>query len=151
MNPDFLDLLASLAAADARFLVVGGYAVGFHARPRATKDLDLWFDPSPDNTPRVLDALRAFGAPTGGLAPADLEDPDFLFIMGRTPTRIDLLSAISGVSFEEAWAERRAWVVTATLTCPVIGLEALIRNKRAAGRPQDLADAAALEAARPSR
>ena len=67
VNPDFLDLLRELGAADARFLVVGGYAVSFHARPRATGDLDLWVEPDAGNAPRVLAALRAFGAP--------LEDP----------------------------------------------------------------------------
>jgi hypothetical protein len=115
MNPDFLDLLTALSDADARFLVVGGYAVGVHGRPRATKDLDVWIEASADNARKVMQALREFGAPIGDLAERDLEMPGTGFKMGEPPARIDILRTD------------------------------LLTNKRAAGRPQDLADVAALE------
>lgn len=144
MNTDFLDLLTALFAADAKFLLIGGYAVGLHGRPRATKDLDLWVEASASNAPKVIAALRAFGAPVGDLTAADLSTPGVGFMMGVPPRRIDVLTQISGLTFDEAWPRR----VTRTfggVACPVIGLEDLITNKRASGRPQDLVDADALD------
>jgi hypothetical protein len=144
MNPDFLDLLTALSVAEARFLVVGGYAVGVHGRPRATKDLDVWIEASADNARKVMQALREFGAPTGDLAERDLEMPGTGFKMGEPPARIDILTQIEGVRFEDAWP-RRFETSFGSVKCPVIGRTDLLANKRAAGRPQDLADVAALE------
>jgi hypothetical protein len=144
VNPDFLDLLRELGAADARFLVVGGYAVSFHARPRATGDLDLWVEPAAGNAPRVLAALRAFGAPLEHLSEADLTAADTVYQMGLPPRRIDLLTSLTGVSFGEAWAGR-VLLELEGVRIPFIGKDALIRNKRALGRPRDLADLEALE------
>lgn len=145
MNPDFLDLLRSLLAADARFMVVGAYAVGIHGRPRATKDLDVWVEPSADNAPKVIRALVDFGAPLMGLTAKDLERPDVGLQIGREPLRIDVLTKVSGPSFAEAWPGHIEADFGEGVRCPVIGIEALLANKRAAGRPQDLADVAALE------
>ena len=144
VNPDFLDLLRELGAADARFLVVGGYAVSFHARPRATGDLDLWVEPDAGNAPRVLAALRAFGAPLEDLSEADPTAADTVYQMGLPPRRIDLLTSLTGVSFAEAW-EGRVLLELEGVRIPFIGKDALIRNKRALGRPRDLADLEALE------
>jgi hypothetical protein len=144
MNADFLDLLTALSAADARFLVVGGYAVGVHGRPRATKDLDVWIETSADNAGRVMRALRDFGAPLGDLAEKDLETPGTGFKMGEPPARIDILTQIEGVRFEDAWP-RRIETFFGAVKCGVIGRADLLANKRAAGRPQDLADVTALE------
>ena len=144
MNADFLDLLTALNAADARFLVVGGYAVGVHGRPRATKDLDVWIETSADNARRVMQALRDFGAPLGDLEEKDLETPGTGFKMGEPPSRVDILTQIEGVRFEDAWP-RRLETSFVTVKCAVIGRADLLANKRAAGRPQDLADVAALE------
>jgi hypothetical protein len=144
MNADFLDLLTALNAAEARFLVVGAYAVGVHGRPRATKDLDIWIEASADNARRVIQALRDFGAPLGDLAERDLETPGTGFKMGEPPSRIDVLTQIEGVRFEDAWP-RRVETSFGDLKCAVIGRADLLANKRAAGRPQDLADVAALE------
>jgi hypothetical protein len=144
MNPDFLDLLTALNAADARFLVVGGYAVGVHGRPRATKDLDVWIEASVDNARRVMQALRDFGAPLGDLVESDFETPGTGFKMGEPPSRIDILTQIQGVRFEDAWP-RRLETSFGSVRCGVIGRSDLITNKRAAGRPQDLADVAGLE------
>ena len=144
MNADFLDLLSALNAAEARFLVVGGYAVGVHGRPRATKDLDIWIEASADNARRVMQALRDFGAPLGDLAQRDLETPGIGFKMGQPPTRIDILTPIEGVRFEDAWP-RRVEAFFGPVNCGVIARTDLLANKRAAGPPQDLADVAALE------
>jgi hypothetical protein len=144
LPPDFLDLLTALNAADARYLLVGGHAVGFHGVPRATKDVDVWVEASLDNAARVLAALRAFGAPMSGLSEADLSTPGQGFRMGMPPFRIELLTEVSGVRFADAWSRRlRAEIEGVSLW--VIGLTDLLDNKRAAARPRDLADVHALE------
>ncbi|MEJ7727839.1 MAG: DUF6036 family nucleotidyltransferase [Polyangiaceae bacterium] len=145
MNDDFLDLLSALNAAEAEFLVIGAYAVGVHGRPRATKDLDVWVAANPRNAARVLSALLHFGAPLGDLSAADLEQPGTGFKMGIPPRRIDVLTQISGVVFADAWPRRIEAIFAPGVRCAVIGIDDLIANKRAAGRPQDLADVAALE------
>jgi hypothetical protein len=139
MNRDFVEMLAALHAAGAEYLVVGAHAVAAHGRPRATGDLDLWVRPTGDNARRVYAALQQFGAPLHDLGVADLTSPDLVFQIGVAPARIDILTSISGVSFEEAWASRIA-VPIDELEVPVIGRECLKQNKRAAGRPRDLAD-----------
>ena len=144
MNPDFVALLRELSAADARFLVVGAYAVSFHARPRTTGDLDVWIEPTAANAARAFRALRAFGAPLEGLSEADLAQPGVVYQIGVAPRRIDLLTALTALSFEEAWAGRVLGRF-GELEVPFIGREALIRNKRALGRPRDLADLELLE------
>jgi hypothetical protein len=145
MNPDFLDLLRAFSAADVRFLVVGAYALGVHGRPRATKDFDVWVEASAENAPKVVRALRAFGAPLMGLTEDDLRTPGIGLQIGLEPGRIDVLTAISGVTFEEAWPGRIEAEFGDGVRCGVIGVEHLLKNKRAAGRPQDLADVDALE------
>jgi hypothetical protein len=145
MNPDFLDLLRSLLGADVRFMVVGAYAVGVHGRPRATKDLDVWVEPSVENAPKVIKALVDFGAPLMGLTAKDIETPGVGLQVGMEPLRIDVLTKISGPSFTEAWLSHVEAQFSEDVRCPVIGLDSLLANKRAAGRPQDLADVAALE------
>jgi hypothetical protein len=144
LNEDFLDLLSAFLDADVRFMVVGAYAVGVHARPRATKDLDVWVEASVDNSRRVFRALTAFGAPLDGVNDNDFAAPGTGFMMGMPPNRIDILTAVSGVTFEEAWPNHVVAAVGA-LRCPFIGLTDLIRNKRAAARDQDLVDADVLE------
>jgi len=145
MSPDFLDLLRALLGADVRFLVVGAYAVGVHGRPRATKDLDVWVEASVDNAPKVINGLIEFGAPLMGLTETDLQTPGVGLQIGVEPGRIDVLTSVSGVRFEEAWPRRVQANFAEGVRCNVIGLEELLQNKRAAGRPQDLADVAALE------
>lgn len=146
MNEDFLDLLSMLLRADARFLVVGAYAMAVHGVPRATGDIDVWVDPDPANADRVWRALLEFGAPIEemGVSRKDLETPDVVIQIGLPPRRIDVLTRISGVSFEEAWANRSVYSLN-TLSIPVLGRADLVRNKRASGRPKDLADLDILE------
>lgn len=139
MNPDFHDLLRALCDVEARFLVIGAYAVSVHAEPRATGDLDVWIEPTPENAKRVHTALERFGAPLHELSVADLATPDVVFQIGLPPRRIDILTSITGVSFSDAWPER----VEATygdVRFPVIGRTELIQNKLALGRPKDLLD-----------
>jgi hypothetical protein len=137
-------MLSALSEAKAEFLVVGAHAVAVHARPRATGDLDVWIRPTPENARRVWDALRRFGAPLGGLTQAELTAPDLIYQIGVVPNRIDLLTSISAVDFQEAWS-RRVMIAIGDLDVPVLGKSDLIRNKRAVGRPQDLLDVTELE------
>jgi hypothetical protein len=147
VNPDFRDLFAALNAAGAEFLVVGGYALAVHGTPRFTKDLDIWVRADERNAQRVWKALESFGAPLGELALADLSAPGIVFQMGLPPNRIDLLTGIDGVEFEEAWRNR---VTSAYGDQPVtvLGRSELIRNKEATGRPQDTLDARTLRQAK---
>jgi hypothetical protein len=119
--------------------------VGVHGHPRATKDLDVWIDPTRANARRVFEALQQFGAPISTLSEDDLVDPDVVFQIGLSPNRIDILSSIPGVSFPACW-KRRAVARLGEREVPVIGLADLLANKRATGRLQDLADVEALEA-----
>jgi hypothetical protein len=149
VNDDFRDLLAALLAAGARFLVVGAHALAVHGVPRATGDLDVWIAADPDNALRVHGALVAFGAPVVamGVTREDFIRPDQVVQIGLPPRRIDILTAISGVPFEEAWPERVTHDVQG-LAVPFIGRAALVKNKRAAGRAKDVADLEALGADR---
>jgi hypothetical protein len=131
-----------------RYLVVGAYAVGVHGHPRATKDLGVWIEASAENAARVLTALRAFGAPLDDLQARDFETPGTGFMMGTPPRRIDVLTEIDGLRFDEV-APRAIEANFDGVRTKVIGLEDLLTNKRAAARLQDLADVRALEKIRP--
>lgn len=143
MNPDFVEMLSALSAAGVDYLIVGAHALAAHGLPRATGDLDIWVRPAPDNAAHVITALRAFGAPLFDLSEADLARPDTVFQIGVVPNRIDILTAISGVAFGDAWP-RRAVITIEGQELPFLSREDLERNKRAAGRPKDIADLAAL-------
>jgi len=144
INRDFRDLFATLNDARVRYLLVGGYAVAFHTEPRYTKALDVWVEAGPENAPRVLAALRAFGAPIGDLTIEDLERATTVFQMGVPPNRIDIVTGLDAVTFDDAW-QARASMTYGDQPVAVIGRDALIANKRAVGRPQDLADLERLE------
>lgn len=139
MNPDFVDLLRAFIAADVRFLVVGAYALALHGRPRATGDLDVWVDATPENAARVMRALANFGAPLTDISAADFASPGAVVQLGVAPVRIDLLTQLTGLTFAEAWAERVRGPF-GDIEIDYIGREAFIRNKRATGRARDLAD-----------
>ncbi|MBL4847940.1 MAG: hypothetical protein JKY65_20690 [Planctomycetes bacterium] len=148
LNDDFRDLLAALVAADASFLIVGAHALAAHGVVRATGDLDVLVQPTAENAQRVVVALRAFGAPLAahGVSEEDFGVPGMVYQIGLPPRRIDLLTEISGVSFEDAWAGRLE-VRVSDLLLNTLGRDALIRNKLAAGRPKDLLDVEMLEQA----
>jgi hypothetical protein len=145
VNEDFLDFLRALIAAEARFLVVGAYAMAVHGVPRATGDLDVWVSTEAANADRVWAALVRFGAPVAatGVTREDLARPEQVVQIGLPPRRIDVLTSISGVTFDEAWAGRVTHSV-ASLAVPFLGRDELVRNKRATGRTRDRADLEAL-------
>lgn len=144
LNPDFRDMLSALSSGDAEFLLVGAYALAAHGLPRATGDMDIWIRRSEENAVRVWRALRRFGAPLTGLTKDDLKTPNLVLQIGVAPRRIDILTSIDAVQFDEAWSDRQIIEVEG-LTISVLGRSHLIQNKRAVGRPQDLADVAWLE------
>jgi hypothetical protein len=150
MHRDFKELFASLNAEGVRYLVVGGYAVSLHAEPRATKDLDILVEPGPANAAALFRALAAFGAPLEGLKPADLVTPGSFFRMGAPPLMVDILPNIAGVEFADAWSRRVEITIDSgtPLLANFIAADDLITAKLASGRPQDVADAEALRAAR---
>jgi hypothetical protein len=115
MSPDFLDLLRAFSDAEARFLVIGAYAVGVHGRPRATKDLDVWVEASTENAPRVMRGLVAFGAPLMGLTESDLSTPGLGLQIGIAPGRIDVLTKISGEAADSAATDHSQTAVPAAL------------------------------------
>jgi hypothetical protein len=144
MNRDFAEMLSALSAAGAEFLIVGAHAMAAHGRPRATGDLDIWVRPTPENAARVWTALQAFGAPLFDLSLEDLTRPGVVFQIGVPPCRIDLLTEITGVTFDEAWPRRLTAEVEGQ-PLPFIGRNELLANKRAIGRPKDVDDLAFLE------
>lgn len=143
-NSDFSALLRAFNDANVEYLLIGGRAYSFHDQPRYTKDYDLWIRPTPENAQRAFAALARFGAPLDGVTADDLIDAESYYAMGIPPNRIDILNSIGGITFDEAWprrveghhGEERMWV---------IGIEDLITNKRAVGRPSDLLDVQKLE------
>ena len=144
LNRDFREFLQSLNDSGVRYLVVGGYAVAFHGHPRYTKDLDVWIEMTSENAGRVVAALERFGFASLGLKPEDFLDANQVVQLGYPPCRIDLLSGLEGVDFEASYRNK----VRATIdkvAVDFIGLDDLRLNKRATGRPQDLADAENLE------
>lgn len=144
MNHDFAEMLKLLATESVEFLVVGGYAVAGHGVPRATGDIDLWIRPTDENAARVWRALGEFGAPRSRLSPASFTEPDVVYQIGSPPHRIDFLTTIDGVDFAAAWPERVRCTVDG-IEFPMLSLKHLLENKRATGRPQDLADIARLQ------
>jgi hypothetical protein len=145
LNDDFRDVLLLFADGGVDFLIVGAYALGFHGAPRASGDIDLLVRPSSDNAPRVFSTLSQFGAPLAahGVAATDFARPGTVYQIGLPPRRIDILTEISGVTFDEAWASRVKAEVEGRSVW-VLGRDAFLKNKLAAGRPKDLADAARL-------
>lgn len=144
VNPDFRDLFSELSAVEARYLVVGAHAVIYHATPRYTKDLDIWIEPNPDNAQRVYTALTRFGAPMESLEVEDLATSGTIFQIGIEPNRIDVITELKGLSFEDAW-RRRILSTYGDVPVALLGLDDLLVNKRAVGRPQDLMDVESLE------
>ena len=144
MNPDFRDLLAAFNARGVEFIVVGAHALAAHGLVRASKDMDVWVRPETDNAERALAALADFGAPLHDLTVADLARPGLIFQIGVEPIRIDVITAIDGVEFSEAWAERLP-ARFADQDAAVLSRKHLLINKRAAGRDQDLLDVKWLE------
>lgn len=144
LNSDYSDLLRTFVAEKVDFLLIGAHALALHGLPRFSEDIDIWTRATPKNAQRVYDALATFGAPMIDVAAEDFARPDVVYQIGIAPIRIDILTDISGVSFDDAWARRMETTIDGIPVC-VIGRDDLIANKRATGRPKDLLDAEALE------
>jgi hypothetical protein len=144
LNRDFKECVASFNAHGVEYLVVGGYALAAHGRPRYTGDIDLWVRATADNAHRVLAALKDFGFGPLAINEADLTTPGNVIQLGYPPRRIDLLTSIDGVEFEACHA-RRVILTIDRVDLPIIGLDDFKANKRATGRTQDRADLEALD------
>jgi predicted nucleotidyltransferase len=139
---DFSEFLRLLNSSGAKYLLIGGYAVNYYGYSRSTGDMDIWVSRNTDNAVRVVDALRKFGFQQA--RPGILSLPDQILRMGMPPLRLEILTSISGVEFDECYA-RREIVDVDGCEVPVIHLVDLVRNKRASGRAKDLADLEELE------
>ena len=144
LSPDWRAFLSLLISHQVKFVLIGGHAVGSHGKPRLTKDLDVFVAPTVVNARRLHAALVEFGFGAAAPPVAQLARPRQVFMLGVEPYRIDILTSIAGVMFAEAWASRVAVPFGRGRSLDIIGRETLIKNKLAAGRPQDLVDAAAL-------
>jgi len=144
LNQDFKEFIQSLNDNQVRYLVIGGYAVAFHGHPRYTKDMDVWIAMKPDNAAKMVKALEQFGFGSLGLRAEDFLVPDQIIQLGYAPSRIDLLTTLEGVEFENCYASR-VEVEIDEIKANFIDLDNLKRNKKATGRHQDLADLENLE------
>ena len=147
MYLDFKELLSLFNGHKVKYLVVGGYAVSFHAQPRATKDLDILIKADAANAAAVYAALAKFGAPLEELKPEDFIEPGKFYRIGRPPLMIDILPEISGVDFDTAWEKRVEAEIGPGQKVLLIDVDSLIASKLSSGRPEDLADVAALQQA----
>jgi predicted nucleotidyltransferase len=141
LNDDFRDIVILFADQGVEFVIVGAYALAFHGAPRASGDIDLFIRPSEENAARVFDALLQFGAPLAshGVEQTDFCQPGTVYQIGLPPRRIDILTEISGLGFDEAW-QSRVEVEVEQRSIHIIGREEFLKNKAASGRPKDLAD-----------
>lgn len=139
ISSDYKDLLKNLNAAGVRYLIVGGYAVMIHSEPRYTKDLDIWVDRSTQNAQALFDALARFGAPLRDIQSADFCEPDVFYQLGVDPVRVDVMTSVPGLDFEDAWSRRIEVDFDGELGY-VLGAEDLRIAKNASGRKRDRAD-----------
>ena len=144
LNPDYRDILSIFNEERVEYLVIGAYALAAHGLPRATGDIDLWIKRDERNAGRVWRSLVKFGAPVSDLKESDFSSPGMVYQIGVAPNRIDILTSIDGVEFNDAWRQRVEINIEDVLVF-VISKAHLIANKRTVGRPQDLADVDRLE------
>ena len=144
LSKDIREFIELLLSQKVEFLLVGGYALAIHGAPRFTEDIDFLIRVSPDNAERMESVLRSFGFGQIGITRADFLVPEHVIQLGRAPNRIDLLTSMSGVSWEEAWVSKEE-VEFGGFQLWTVSRNVLIQNKKASGRPQDLADVARLE------
>jgi hypothetical protein len=153
MFEDFQELLSAFNAQRVKYLIVGGYAVSFHAQPRVTKDLDLFIKADPENALAAYRALAAFGAPLEGVSVSDLANPRKFVRFGHPPIAVDVMPGVDGVDFDSAWERRVEGIVdqASGLVAFFISKDDLIAAKRASGRLRDLADVEEIQEAQSSR
>ena len=139
MSQDFKDMLSIFIKNNVKFIIVGAYALGAYIKPRSTGDIDFWIEPTSENAQKVFQSIIEFGAPLHNLTQNDLQKPGTVFQIGLPPLRIDIITKISGVNFDEAWKECARHKVL-DLEVPIISKKHIIQNKKASGRPKDLLD-----------
>ena len=139
LNQDFKEFIQSLNDNHVRYLVVGGYAVALHGYPRYTKDMDLWIEADPENAANIVKALDQFGFSSLSLTVDDFLEPDTVIQLGYPPSRIDLITSVSGVMFKDCY-KTKVEIEIDDLVIDFIDIENLKKNKRASGRAQDIAD-----------
>ena len=144
LNEDYKDMLQILLNNEVKFLIVGAYALAAYGYPRATGDFDIWIEASQENSKKILSALISFGTPTSGLTENTFTEKGIIFQIGVAPRRIDLITHIDGVDFNNAYPSRTI-IVMEGLNLPFISKENLIKNKKSTGRDKDLIDAKHLE------
>jgi len=144
LNPDFKDMLSCLKGEEVDFIIVGAYALAAHGFPRATGDIDIWVRRSFENAQKIMRALTRFGAPISNLSKEDFTAPDLIVQIGVEPCRIDILTGIDGVGFDEAW-QNKVSISIDDLRVDVLSKEDLLRNKLATGRDKDHGDIVWLE------
>ncbi len=144
LNADYRDMVECLLREGVDFMLVGGYALALHGWPRTTFDIDFWIMANPENAKAVMRAIQAFGAPLMGVTESDFSRPGIVFQIGTEPQRIDILSAVDGLDYADV-SSRAVKMTVDGLEVKVIPIDDLIVNKRASGRPKDIADALALE------
>ena len=149
LSKDWREFLELLNSRGVDYVIVGAQSLAFHGRPRHTGDLDILVRPTPDNARLILALLNQFGFEQVGFEETDFLQTEQIIQLGRPPSRIDLLTSVSGVSTNEAFTSKISGTLDG-IPAFILAKDALIRNKRAVGRPQDLADLAALEEGRDS-
>jgi predicted nucleotidyltransferase len=140
LEQDFEDFVKLLNKHAVDYMVVGGYALALHGKPRHTGDLDIWVAVSEENATKLLKVVNEFGMASLGFEKEDFLKPGYISQIGRPPLRIDILNSIDGVSFKEAVSDMRQMQLEEDLTINYIGLNDFLTNKQASGRKQDLAD-----------
>lgn len=139
LNEDYKEMLQILLNHEVKFLIVGAYAMGAHGYPRATGDFDLWVEPSAENSKRIYQSLIEFGAPLSEVTEKTFTEEGIIFQIGVAPRRIDIITQIDGVIFEDAYKTRNL-IETENLPIPFISKENLIKNKQSTGREKDIID-----------
>jgi predicted nucleotidyltransferase len=145
LQKDLREFIELLSSGGVDFIIIGGHAVAFHGHPRYTGDIDFLVRSTPENAERIIAVLKAFGFGELSLSVQDFTRSGSVVQLGRPPNRIDLLTSVSGVDFEEAWESKIAGELDG-LAVFFLGLEALLKNKQASGRDKDLADVKKLQA-----
>ncbi|HNV45904.1 MAG TPA: hypothetical protein PKJ16_02610 [Spirochaetota bacterium] len=138
-HQDFLDMICALESAGCRYIIVGGYAMAFNGYVRATGDIDILVEPEKDNALKVMHALSEFGAPLHGVTAEDFGKEGTIFQIGLPPVRIDIITKIDGLTFDEAYADRN-YHMTDDAKIPFLSLDSIVKNKNASGREKDILD-----------
>lgn len=151
LSSDLHEFIRLLNTKSVKYVIVGAWAVAFHGRPRYTGDLDVFVAREDANADRLMEVIEAFGFGQAGITRKDFLQADHVIQLGREPNRIDILTGISGVNFDDAWESREQGNIISDVSVHMIGRDLLIKNKRAANRDKDLADIKLLEKTRPRR